>query len=123
MEKADTERSQDSVVTFGRPDGGQENRARRFSEYRRPPGVALRSWSAYKPSPFGENPGLERLWPRPVNSRGSPPAAGAMNNADSVSVDIISLRLITAAKTTDFPSGAPTAGRLCGPPLHTRPRE
>src|SRR5260370_23792672 len=112
MEKADTERSQDSVVTLGAPDGGQENRARRFSEYRRPPGVALRSCSAYKPSPFGENPGLEKLWPRPDNWRGSPPDAATTNSADSVSVDIISLRFIAAAKTTDFPSGAQTASRL-----------
>ena len=109
MEKADTERSQDSVVTLGPPTGGQENRARRFSEYRRPPGVALRSWSAYKLSPFGENPGLEKLWPCPVNWRGSPPNADATRSADSVSADIISLRFITAAKTTDFPSGVQTA--------------
>src|SRR5436190_1900077 len=106
MEKADTERSQDSVVILGPPACGQENRARRFSEYRRPPGVALRSWSAYRPSPLGENPGLEKLWPLPVNWRGSPPDAGATHSADSVSMDIISSRFIAAAKTTDFPSGA-----------------
>src|SRR5437870_12149141 len=111
MEKADTERSQDSVVTLGPPAGGQENRARRFSEYRRPPGVALRSWSAYKLSPFGENPGLEKLWPRTANWRGSPPDAWTTNSADSVSADIISLRFITPTKTTDFPSGVQPARR------------
>src|SRR5260370_41181660 len=105
MEKADTERSQDSVVTFGRPDGGQENRARRFSEYRRPPGVALRSWSAYKLSPFGDNPGLEKLWPCPVNWRGSPPDAATTRSADSGSADLLSFRVITPAETRNFPSG------------------
>src|SRR5258706_7111375 len=97
MEKAVTERSQDSVVILAWPEGGQENRAKRFSEYRCPPGLALRSSSAYKPSPFGENFGLEKLWPRPVNSRGSPPDAGTTNSADSVSADIISSRFMTAA--------------------------
>src|SRR3989442_11744743 len=109
MEKADTERSQDSVVTVGPPAGGQENRARRFSEYRRPPGVALRSWSAYKLSPFGENPGLEKLWPCPVNWRGSPPDAATTRSADSVSAEILSWRFMTPAQTPDFPSGAHTA--------------